>query len=127
MTPAYAYRTASKQRDDETGKIYDFTRKRDVYLCEMMSPANAPEWVSDRQRLWAEVEKVERRKDSQLAREIVLCFPNCLTNDEKVAVTRDYVQKEFVWRGMVADIAYHSFQGKYKNNPHAHVLLTMRS
>ena len=40
------------------------------------------------------------------------------------ALVRDYAQRAFVDRGMVADLAYHGGQGE---NPHAHIMLTTRT
>ena len=39
-------------------------------------------------------------------------------------LVRDYAQRAFVDRGMVADLAYHGGQGE---NPHAHIMLTTRT
>ncbi|MGY6017952.1 MobA/MobL family protein, partial [Escherichia coli] len=38
-------------------------------------PATAPAWCTNRAELWNAVEKAERRKNSQLAREIELAIP----------------------------------------------------
>ena len=40
------------------------------------------------------------------------------------ALVRDFAQRAFVDRGMVADIAYHGGHGE---NPHAHIMLTTRT
>ena len=39
-------------------------------------------------------------------------------------MARNFIQREFVERGMVADVAYHDGGG---HNPHAHILLTTRT
>ena len=39
-------------------------------------------------------------------------------------LTREYVRGEFTEQGMIADIGYHDFDS---HNPHAHIMLTMRS
>ena len=74
-------------------------------------------------KLWNEVEQVEKSKDSQPAREINVSLSVELTHDQKQALVRDFSRSQFVEREMVADVAYHNFQGQ---NPHAHMLLTMR-
>lgn len=118
-----AYRSAQSLYDERLGQIFDYTRKAGVEHTEILAPGGAPEWVHDRSVLWNTVEQVEKRKDAQLAREIEIGLPVELTKDEQVTLLRDYVQRTFVVRGMVADIAIHRDNPE---NPHAHVLLTTR-
>ena len=94
---------------------------------KILLPQNAPEWMSDREKLWNTVEKKEYRKDSQLAREIQVSLPRELTNDQNIKLTTEYVQNEFVAFGMVADLCIHADKNKDgEEQPHAHILLTMR-
>ena len=81
-------------------------------------------WAQDRARLWNAVEAAERRKDAQVAREVRVAIPRELRPDDGRTLVRDYAQRAFVDRGMVADIAYHGGQGE---NPHAHIMLTTRT
>jgi len=69
------------------------------------------------------VEKIERAKNSQLAREIELALPMELTLLQNRSLVREYVKKHFVSAGMCADICIHD---KNDGNPHAHIMLTMR-
>ncbi len=126
-TAAAAYRAAEKIVDERTGEIHDYSRKGGVIHSEIMVPENTPEWMTDRQQLWNAVEAVEKRKDSQLAREILLSLPHELTADERRDLVRDFVLREFVSRGMIADLAIHLPGGEGdERNHHAHVMLTMR-
>jgi Ti-type conjugative transfer relaxase TraA len=93
-----------------------------------MLPENAPEAWSDRERLWNDVEAFEVRKDAQLAREVEFAIPREMTQAQSIELARDFVQGEFVDRGMIADLNVHwdmTEDGMPK--PHAHVMLTMRS
>ncbi len=65
-----AYRSAEALRDERIGQTFDYSRKQGVEHSEILFPPNAPAWVKDRERLWNEVERAERRKDAQVAREI---------------------------------------------------------
>ncbi|EBF5003157.1 conjugal transfer protein, partial [Salmonella enterica] len=47
-----------------------------------------------------------------------------LSNDDKKKLVAEYCQKNFVDKGMIADIAFHDLDGK---NPHAHVMLTLKT
>jgi hypothetical protein len=69
------------------------------------------------------VEKTEKAKNSQLAREIELALPAELTTEQNIALAREYCNEHFVPSGMCADICIHD---KGDGNPHAHIMLTMR-
>lgn len=118
-----AYRSSEALHDERYGMTHDYTRKVGVEHSEILLPEGAPEWMRDRQTLWNSVEQTEKRRDSQLARELEIGLPIELTHNENVDLVRDYVQKHFVENGMVADFSIHEDD---PNNPHAHVLLTMR-
>jgi len=119
-----AYRASEALHDDRYGMTHDYTRKVGVEHSEILAPEDAPDWVYDRQILWNTVELFEKRKDAQLAREIEIGLPVELTHAENVELLREYVKSQFVAKGMVADFSIHEDD---PGNPHAHVLLTMRS
>lgn len=124
---AAAYRTAGRLRDDRQGLEHDYSRKGGVVHAEIMAPENAPDWMRDRDQLWNAIEAVEKRRDAQLAREIEVALPRELDRGERLELLRGFVQREFVDRGMIADVAVH--EGKARDGqsqPHAHVMLTMR-
>lgn len=117
-----AYRSASYLVDERTGLEYDYTKRREEIQTEIFAPDNAPEWVYNRSKLWNAVEAKEKRNDAQVAREINIALPKELTKEQQKELTREYVKETFVSKGMVADVSYHFNQ----NNPHIHVMLTMR-
>lgn len=119
---AAAYRSGEKLYDERTDEQKFYARHIQPETM-ILTPSNAPEWMKDRNRLWNEVEKVEKRKDSQLARELNIALPIELNHDQQKELIQSFVQKEFVQKGMVADIAIHRDD---TNNPHAHIMLTMR-
>jgi Ti-type conjugative transfer relaxase TraA len=120
---AAAYRSASEIHDQRQGQSFDYSDKPNVVYSEILLPAGAPAWMADRAQLWNAVELGEKRKDSQVAREVEFAIPQELSQEEGIALARDYVQREFVARGMVADLNVHWEE----DNPHAHVMLTMRA
>jgi ATP-dependent exoDNAse (exonuclease V) alpha subunit len=123
VVAAAAYRAGAELNDERLGQVWDYTRKRGVAHSELLAPPQAPSWMQDRETLWNTVERVERRKDSQLAREVEIALPVELTQDQQVELLRDFIKRTFVAKGMVADFALHVDNPE---NPHAHVLLTMR-
>lgn len=120
---ASAYRSGEKLYNKRDGLEHDYTRKKGVVFKEILAPNNAPNWATDREILWNEVEKIEKSKNSQLAREIDVALPIELDLDKQINLLRNYVQNIFVNNGMVADFVIHD---KKDGNPHAHIMLTMR-
>ena len=84
-------------------------------------------WAHDRAALWNAVEAAETRKNSQVAREIRVALPAELDHGQRAQLVRDFCQRQFVDRSMVADIALHApgREGDDRNY-HAHILLTTR-
>lgn len=123
---AAAYRSGLKITDEQTGIIHDYTKKQGVEHSEILSPiaaTKANEWLADRSKLWNKVEEIEKRYDAQLSREMIIAIPRELDRENQIALVRQHVQSSYVDRGMVADINLHYLDG---DNPHAHVMLTMR-
>ena len=130
---AIAYRRAARLKDERTGQIFDYTRKRSVIHSEIVIPQNAPAWIQDihelqktnpnkaAERLWNSVENHEKRKDAQLARELNIALPIEFNQEQCIALTREYVQL-FCEEGMVVDFSIHWDKG----NPHAHITVAMR-
>lgn len=124
---AAAYRTAGRLRDDRQGLVHDYSRKGGVVHFEIMAPEIVPDWMRDRDQLWNAVEVVEKRRDAQLAREIEVALPRELDRGERLELLREFVQREFVDRGMIADVAVHESKARDgQSQPHAHIMLTMR-
>ncbi len=122
-----AYRSASELHDERLGRDHDFSNKAGVIHSEVMLPEGAPERLSDRATLWNEVEAGEKRKDAQLAREVEFSIPREMNEKQGVELARAFVAKQFVERGMVADLNVHWDKAKDGSpKPHAHVMLAMR-
>ncbi len=119
---AAAYRAAESLVDDAIGRSHDYTKKQGVFHNEIMAPDNAPKW--NREQLWNEATNAEKRKDSQLAREIQVAIPRELSKDDYIPLMQEFVQENFVDKGMIADLAIHIDN---PDNPHAHILLTTRN
>src|ERR1700722_16656814 len=119
---AAAYRAGERLVDEERERTFDYTYKSEVIHSEIILPGPAPKWMQDRQKLWNAVEAREQRQDAQVAREVEFALPQELSQADAIGLARDYVRAEFVERGMVADLNIHW----EPDNPHAHVLLTMR-
>lgn len=122
-----AYRASEKLHDETYQKTHDYTKKHNVLHAEIVTPEGAPEWMKGREKLWNGVEAGEKRKDAQLAKEVVLVLPRNLDHEQHKEVVRGWISDNITRRGLVADFAIHepdaSDGGK---NPHAHVMFTLR-
>ncbi|ECD9420851.1 TPA: MobQ family relaxase [Salmonella enterica] len=120
-----AYHARTRITDERTGDTYDYSRRTDLYGHFILAPVNAPEHiVKDSTALWNEVERVERQSNGQTARYFDVAIPAELNNDDKKKLVLEYCQKNFVDKGMIADIAFHDLDS---DNPHAHVMLTLKT
>ncbi|HEB4989537.1 TPA: MobA/MobL family protein [Klebsiella michiganensis] len=120
-----AYHARTRITDERTGDTYDYSRRTDLYGHFILAPVNAPEHIiKDSTALWNEVERVERQQNGQTARYFDVAIPTELNNDDKKKLVLGYCQKNFVDKGMIADIAFHDLDS---DNPHAHVMLTLKT
>ncbi|WP_449506432.1 MobQ family relaxase [Enterobacter hormaechei] len=120
-----AYHARCRITDERTGDTYDYSRRNDLYGHFILAPANAPAHIiKDSTALWNEVESVERQHNGQTARYFDVAIPAELNNDDKKKLVLEYCQKNFVDKGMIADIAFHDLDS---DNPHAHVMLTLKT
>jgi ATP-dependent exoDNAse (exonuclease V) alpha subunit len=118
-----AYRSGQKLMNDETGILHDFSAKGGVVMSEILLPKHVPLIYQDRQVLWNEVQKTEKRSDAQLAREVEVAFPIEMDREQQIECVRNFIRENFVSKGMIADWALHD---KGDGNPHAHIMLTVR-
>lgn len=123
MLAAAAYRSRSKLYDRQLGRSFSYTRRKHVDHCAILLPVGAPAFMSDREELWNFVQKNEKRKDAQLAREIEIALPHELSRADQIRLLKRFLQRCFVSKGIVCDVCIHDNPG----NCHAHVLTTMRS
>lgn len=143
---AVCYRSGNTITNEYDGITHDYSRKNWIKHTEILLPPNAPESYKDRSILWNAVESTEKSSNAQLAREVEIALPHELTLEQQIALTRAYIEQNFISKGMCADFAIHNppvtdnhgipidsqgnrTQDKDKmmfRNPHAHIMLTMR-
>ena len=116
-----AYRAGQKMTNQRDGITHDYTHKMGVAHSEIMLPDHAPSEYSGRAQLWNAVEKIERRLDSQTAREAEVALPVEFSLENNIQLVRNYITDNFTSKGMCADFSIHD----NPNNPHAHIMLTM--
>ncbi|EFC7608938.1 MobA/MobL family protein [Escherichia coli] len=120
-----AYHARTRITDDRIGETYDFSHRTDLHGHIILAPVSAPSHiVESSSALWNEVERVERQNNGQTARYFDVAIPVELSHDDKKKLVAEYCQKNFVDKGMIADVAFHDLDSK---NPHAHVMLTLKT
>lgn len=118
-----AYRSGEKLYSEKDGETKSYKVREVQPQSFILKPEHAPTWTLSREILWNEVERYEKREGSQIARSLLLSLPNQFSEEQQFELTKEYVQENFVDEGMVADVSIHRDE---KNNPHVHILLTMR-
>ena len=125
-----AYRSGEKLIDERQGKEQDYTRKTGVELTKIYAPQNTNSELLDRNQLWNKVEKVENRKNSQLAREFEIAFPHELNQQQRQSMLNELCQDIVKRHGVIVDAAIHAphtKSGSDERNYHAHIMFTTRS
>lgn len=80
-TAAAAYRSASKFVDERTGELHDYSRKRGVESSHIIVPAGEDDMSSS--ELWNAAEQAETRKNSTVARELVVGLSQELSAEDR--------------------------------------------
>jgi hypothetical protein len=120
---AAAYRAGETITNEYDGIVHDYTHKGGIVHTEILLPEHAPREYQNRAVLWNAVEKCERYRTAQLAREIEVALPVELTQEQGISLLCRFVKETLVNAGMCADVCVHD---KEDGNPHAHIMLTMR-
>ena len=124
VTGAAAYQSGDKLYSEYEHEWKSGDHLERIIHKEILLPPNVPEKYRDRATLWNAVDAAEDKSTAQTARRIIMALPKELSQEQNIELIRSYCQTSFVDRGMIADFAVHDDD---EGNPHAHVLLTMRS
>ncbi|EAD2200940.1 molybdopterin-guanine dinucleotide biosynthesis protein MobA, partial [Listeria monocytogenes] len=118
-----SYRSGEKLYSElyEKTNLYNHrTVKPEAFI---LKPDYVPNEFLDRQTLWNKMELAEKQVNSQICREVNVALPIELNNTDQRSLIEEFVKDNFVSEGMIADVAIHRDD---ENNPHAHIMLTMR-
>lgn len=122
-----AYNARDKLKDDYYGKTHDYSKKDDLVFSKMFLPEHIPKEFSKREYLWNEVEKIEKSKNSQLARNLLFTLPRELNEEDRIKLISEFIEENFTSKGMIADCNIHNpTASDNEEQPHAHILLTLR-
>jgi hypothetical protein len=83
---AAAYRSGSILKDERSGVIHRYHKRTGVADTFILAPNSAPSKFQDRAFLWNAAEASETRKNSRVAREVILALPHELSFDTAPSV-----------------------------------------
>mgnify|MGYP000044194433 CR=1 FL=1 len=111
VVSAAAYRRGAKGKLEADGqrRRFDYSKKRGVAYTETLAPRGVAEFALVSEWLWTEVERVEKRKDSLLAYEVLITLPRDIPLAVCLKHLRRWILAECVAKGMVADLAIHTY------------------
>jgi ATP-dependent exoDNAse (exonuclease V) alpha subunit len=130
-TAAAAYRAGERLRDERSGELHNFSRRRDVLHTEIVLPqqpgAQAAAWAQSRERLWNTAEHAEKRHNARVAREFEVNLPAELPALARIALARSFALELSERYRIAVDLAVHAPRaGGDPRNFHAHLLATTR-
>ena len=121
-----AYISCEKLTNEWDGVIHDYHNKKGLLHSEIFLSENVPKKFQDRSFLWNSVELNEKASNAQLARNFIIALPKELSFEENKNLITDFIQENFVSKGMIADLAIHDESSEGNNNVHAHIMTTLR-
>lgn len=121
-----AYISCEKIKNEWDGVTHDYHNKKGLLHSEIYLPENIPKEFQDRSFLWNSVELNEKASNAQLARNFIIALPKELSFEENKKLIIDFIQENFVSKGMIADLAIHDESNEGNNNIHAHIMTTLR-
>ena len=122
-----AYNARDKLKDEYYVKVHDYSKKDDLVFSKIFLPEHIPKDFSNREYLWNSVEKIEKSKNSQLARNLLFTLPRELNEQDRIKLISEFIEENFTSKGMIADCNIHNpMASDNEEQPHAHILLTLR-
>jgi len=131
-----AYNARAEIAAPATSQVFYFKHRGDLEHHQVLLPEGADPILSESAILWNAAEAAEKRKDAQVARELVLALPNNadVSLEDQVELARSFAIEHFVSKGVAVQLdvhAPHADPGEEQSvgegaNWHAHLLVTTR-
>lgn len=127
-----AYNARAAITDERTGELYYFKHRDQPESHEVLLPQGADPAFAESSALWNAAEAAEKRKDAQVARELVIALPanHEVSHEDRVAMVRSFAEEHFVSRGLGVQLDIHGphvgDETSETANHHAHLLITTR-
>ena len=120
---AAAYRLGEKMKDERIGKTFNYSKKSGIIENFFILPNDAKKFLNS-SHLWNEAERSENRKNSIVAREIIINLLHEISNQQRSGLVRKFCNELVANHsvGITAAIHEPSKDGDDRNF-HAHVKL----
>ena len=126
---AAAYRAGCQLYDERIQKTHRYDKRSGVAETFILLPENTRSEFQSRAFLWNAVEEAENRKNSCVARELILALPHELSDKERRDLTQDMALYLMERYRVAVDAAIHApveGDGHDERNHHAHILFSTR-
>ena len=122
-----SYNQREAIRCDRTGELFSFKDRGGNVHHEILLPEGVDKKFKNSSVFWNEVERCEKRKDSQVQKEFVLALPDDkeVTLEDRIELSRRFINEHFVEKGLGVQLDIHEPHEDEKNW-HAHLLVTTR-
>jgi Ti-type conjugative transfer relaxase TraA len=127
-----AYNARTMIAAERTGEVFSFRHRDAPEHHEVLLPEGAAARFADSAVLWNTAEGAEKRRDAQVAREIVVALPADagITGEDRLDLVRRFAEQHFVAKGLAVQLDLHApHEGDIESeraNWHAHLLITTR-
>ena len=127
-----AYNARDMIEAERTGEVFYFRHRDAPEHHEVLLPEGAAEQFRDSAAVWNTAEMAEKRRDAQVAREIVVALPAdaAITAEDRIDMVRSFAEQHFVIKGLAVQLDVHApHDGEAESeraNWHAHLLITTR-
>ena len=127
-----AYNAREAIAAERTGEVFYFRHRAAPEHHEVLLPEGAAARFAEAAVFWNAAEQAEKRKDAQVARELVVALPaNArVSAEDRLALVRSFAEEHFVAKGLAVQLDIHApHQGEAESeraNWHAHLLVTTR-
>ena len=101
-----AYNGREEIAAERTGEVFYFRHRDAPEHHAVLLPEGAAERFGEASVLWNAAETAERRKDAQVAREIVLALPAnaAVSTEDRIALARSFAEAHFVAKGLAVQL-----------------------
>jgi Ti-type conjugative transfer relaxase TraA len=127
-----AYNERAAITAERTGELFYFRHRDAPEHHEVLLPEGAAARFADSAVLWNAAEGAEKRRDAQVAREIVVALPADagISGEDRLELVRSFAEQHFVAKSLAVQLDLHQpHEGAAeaeRANWHAHLLITTR-
>lgn len=123
---AAAYRLGEKMKDERIGKTFNYSKKSGI-LDKFFILPNGAKNFQDTSHFWNEAERSENRKNSVVAREIIINLPYEISDQQRSELVKKFCNEIVANHSVGITSAIHEpCKDGDDRNFHAHILFTTR-